>query len=329
MGVGRAGEGGTPVGPDTMFEAASLSKPVFAYLVMLLVQDGKLDLDRPLDAYLGAPYVPDDPRAASITARHVLSHTTGYRNWRFSADQRLSTDFAPGERFQYSGEGYYELQRVVETIAGKGLAAAARERVFAPLGMNRSSFIWKSDYQSQAAQGHRRDGSAIASQSRRTAEELAEQAESRGVSLEEWRHEDIVAALRTMSPPPPTHPVTLSPNAAGSLLTTVNDYLRFISVMLGVASGPLREDQRRGMLRQQIAIRAGLGWGLGWGLEEREGGTLFWHWGDNPGFKNFVMADPATGSAVLVFTNGDNGRPVYERVVRACGNFDPRAFLWI
>ena len=87
---------------------------MFAYLVMLLVQDGTLNLDRPLDAYLGAPYVPDDPRAASITARHVLSHTTGYRNWRFSADQRLSTDFAPGERFQYSGEGYYQLQRVVE-----------------------------------------------------------------------------------------------------------------------------------------------------------------------------------------------------------------------
>ena len=330
VGFGGMGEGGVPpIGPDTIFEAASLSKPVFAYLVMLLVQEKKLELDRPLDAYLGSPYVPSDVRAATVTARHVLSHTTGYRNWRFNPDQTLATDFAPGERFQYSGEGYYQLQRVVETLTGKGLAAVARDRVFAPLGMNRSSYIWKSEFQSQAVTGHRRDGSAIVPQSRRTAEELSRQAVGRGGSLDDWRHEDVVAALRAMSPPLPTHPVMLNPNAAGSLLTTVSDYLRFVAVMSGRMSGPLEEGLRRQMLTRQIAIRAGLGWGLGWGLEERDGGPLFWHWGDNPGYKNFVMADPATGTAVLVFTNGDNGRPVYERVVRACADFDPAAFLWI
>ena len=104
--VGGMGEGGVPpIGPDTIFEAASLSKPVFAYLVMLLVQEKKLELDRPLDGYLGSPYVPSDARAANVTARHVLSHTTGYRNWRFNPDQTLATDFAPGSGSSIPGRG--------------------------------------------------------------------------------------------------------------------------------------------------------------------------------------------------------------------------------
>jgi CubicO group peptidase (beta-lactamase class C family) len=132
-----------------------------------------------------------------------------------------------------------------------------------------------------------------------------------------------------MSPPAPTHPVTLSPNAAGSLLTTANDYVKLVAVMIGAMPGPLDDELPRRMMTRQIGLRAGLGWGLGWGLEEREGRTLIWHWGDNPGFKNFVMADPTSKTGVIVFTNGDNGRALYERVVRASAGFDPTAFLWI
>jgi CubicO group peptidase (beta-lactamase class C family) len=71
------GDGSPAVTASTVFDAASLSKPVFAYLVMLQVQDNAIDLDKPLDGYLGAPYVPGNALAATITARHVLSHTTG------------------------------------------------------------------------------------------------------------------------------------------------------------------------------------------------------------------------------------------------------------
>ena len=91
-----------PVQTDTIFEAASLSKPVFTYGVLKLVDQGKLDLDAPLSSYLPKPYVPDE-RVSKITARLVLSHRTGFPNWR--GDDGLPIYFSPGERFSYSGEG--------------------------------------------------------------------------------------------------------------------------------------------------------------------------------------------------------------------------------
>jgi CubicO group peptidase (beta-lactamase class C family) len=94
---------GEPVETDTVFEAASLSKPVFTYGVLKLVDQGKLNLDTPLSSYLPKPYVPDE-RAGEITARLVLSHRTGFPNWRGS-DGLLPIYFSPGERFSYSGEG--------------------------------------------------------------------------------------------------------------------------------------------------------------------------------------------------------------------------------
>src|SRR5208282_205544 len=123
---------GQPVTVETVFEAASLSKPVFAYGVLKLVELGKLGLDIPLTTYLPKPYIAGDERLAKITARIVLSHRTGFPNWR-GDDGLLPIYFTPGERFSYSGEGYIYLQRVVEQITGKPLNEYMTEAVFAPL----------------------------------------------------------------------------------------------------------------------------------------------------------------------------------------------------
>jgi hypothetical protein len=109
FGVKKAGTS-QPVTGETVFEAASLSKPVFAYGVLKLVDQGKLGLDVPLTTYLPKPYIPGDQRLAKITARIVLSHRTGFPNWRDG--DSLPLYFTPGERFSYSGEGYIYLQRV-------------------------------------------------------------------------------------------------------------------------------------------------------------------------------------------------------------------------
>jgi CubicO group peptidase (beta-lactamase class C family) len=130
-----------PVRTDTVFEAASLSKPVFTYGVLKLVDQGKLDLDTPLSFYLAKPYVPDE-RVGKITARLVLSHRTCFPNWRDS-DGLLPIYFSPGERFSYSGEGYIYLQHVVEQITGKTLDVYMDEVVFKPLGMTNSSYVWR------------------------------------------------------------------------------------------------------------------------------------------------------------------------------------------
>jgi len=143
---------GRPVTADTVFEAASLGKPVFAYAVMRLVERGEFDLDRPLAVYLPNPDVRNDDRIRRVTARMVLSHTAGFPNWRHGKE--LTIEFEPGERFGYSGEGYVYLQKVVEAVTGVELDELARREVFSPLGMKASGFVWRPEYDRTAAVGH-------------------------------------------------------------------------------------------------------------------------------------------------------------------------------
>ena len=121
------------------FQAASLSKPVFAYLVMLLVEEGVLELDRPLTDYVPDPIMTDE-RLPQITARHLLTHTGGFPCW--CETETLYLEAAPGHRFTYSGEGFTYLQKAVEQVTGQPLYDLAQARVFEPLGMVHSSFAW-------------------------------------------------------------------------------------------------------------------------------------------------------------------------------------------
>ena len=107
-----------PVEPNTIFDAASLSRPMFAYAVLQLIDAGVLSLNTPLAEYV-PDYVSNDPRAADVTVRHVLSHTTGLPNWR-STDHPLRTYFPPGERFNFLPKPFSLKQLAVavkETLA--------------------------------------------------------------------------------------------------------------------------------------------------------------------------------------------------------------------
>jgi CubicO group peptidase (beta-lactamase class C family) len=142
----------------TVFRAASLGKPIFAYIVLSLAKQGKIDIDKPLYFYLNEDVVIDDSRSRMITARMVLNHTTGLPN----LDGRKSNPtflFSPGEDFKYSGHAYLYLQNVVEAITGKDLDKLANEIVFRPLKMKSSSFVWRDKYRGVVSESY--DGSGI------------------------------------------------------------------------------------------------------------------------------------------------------------------------
>lgn len=135
----------------TVFSAASLSKCVFGYMVIQLSQQGLIDLDVPLNDYFIYEDINHDERAAVVTARMVLSHTTGLPNWR---NGRLEFKNEPGNKFGYSGEGYVWLQRVIEHITGSNLESLAQKMVFQPLEMNRTSYLFLDRFDDDYALPH-------------------------------------------------------------------------------------------------------------------------------------------------------------------------------
>jgi CubicO group peptidase (beta-lactamase class C family) len=137
----------------TVFEAASLGKPVFTYAVMKLVDQGRFDLDRPLVSYQPLPDLSQDPRYQRITARMVLSHTSGLPN-EVRPGEHLSLQFDPGTRFGYSGAGFAYLQRVVEGVVRMPLDRFMRRMVFEPLHMTRSAYRWERRFAGNFAIGH-------------------------------------------------------------------------------------------------------------------------------------------------------------------------------
>jgi CubicO group peptidase (beta-lactamase class C family) len=153
----RSAETGEAVDANTVFEAASLSKPVFAFGVLQLVDEGLLELDRPLVEYWDYEYVPNDERFKQITARMVLTHSTGFPNWRPRGGD-LAINFDPGSEFSYSGEGFGYLQLAVMDLTDQTLQEFVTERVFAPLGMTSSGYIWDERFENNLAMPHNQGG---------------------------------------------------------------------------------------------------------------------------------------------------------------------------
>jgi CubicO group peptidase (beta-lactamase class C family) len=283
-----------PVDPNTVFEAASLSKPVFAYAVLKLVDEGKLALDSPLNGYLGNNYdVVNDDRINLITARRVLSHTSGFPNWRDNdRTKTLLIHFKPGERFSYSGEGMVYLSKVVEKITGLRFEEFMQQYALRPLGMTASSYIWRSRYD----------------------------------TLKAYRH-DLLGHLSGRNQPPGAKEDTAHDdgNAAASLQTTAGDYAKFvIALMKGTG---LKKATREQQLTPQIRVDSTyppVAWGLGIGLETMPEGEYYWHWGDNGDAKAYVTAFLPARNAVVYFADGANGLSFTKEILDdAIGGYHP------
>jgi CubicO group peptidase (beta-lactamase class C family) len=146
---------GDPVDETTLFEAASITKPVFAFAVQRLAERGVIDMDKPLWLYLPYPDIAHDERYKLITAKHVLTHRTGFPNWRwFNQDGKLDIKFTPGTSYGYSGEGFEYLKLVVEKITGKKVEQVLKEEVIEPMGLYHTFFSKNDSLQRMVAYGH-------------------------------------------------------------------------------------------------------------------------------------------------------------------------------
>ena len=284
------------VTPTTIFDAASLSKPVFAYAVLQMVDEGLLDLDKPLYEYLPYPDIASDERYQKITARIVLSHRTGFPNWRKNRQSnQLSMLFTPGERFSYSGEGFVYLQKVVEKITGTPLNDVMTARVFNPLGMSRSGYVWNPAFDASFALPHDKAGKP----EEKGKPERANVAYSLQTTADDYAR--FILAILTEK--------GLKPGTIDQMLT--------------------RQARLPRKLFGEDTLSPNLAWGLGFGLENTPTGDYFWHWGDNGSYKCYVAADRKRGNAVVYFTNSANGLSINGEITsRFLGGEHPApAFL--
>lgn len=298
-----------PVDTDTVFEAASLSKPAFAYAALKLCEKGMLDLDTPLREYLPTPFIPDEPRLKLITARMVLSHNSGLPHGR-PRGTPIALRFTPGKQFAYSATGFQYLQMVVERLSNQTLADFMKVSLLEPFAMRSSSFGWIDRYSKVAAQGHGRDG---------------EPGQTGNGEYLEFTPEERASFARD-------YPEYKYPSASAGLYTTANDYAKFLIEIIQPTTKDqfhLSEKMTTEMLKPGVKVSDKISWGLGWGIEHDDAEGAFWHWGDWGIFRNFAMAYRKQKSGVVVLTNSFHGPKVYREIIpKAIGGTHP-AFSWV
>lgn len=291
----------------TIVYGASFSKAVFGYLMMKLVEEKMIDLDKPLYQYLKKP-VPDypyfsdlknDDRWKLFTARMCLSHTTGLPNVRqfnpiTSAMDSLGVIkiyFTPGAQYAYSGEGFKFLQMVVEELTQKTTEELAQERIFKPFGMTRTGYIWHSSFgDDNVAVGHLNNG--LIDQKRKRTEAVA----------------------------------------GGSLVTTIADYSKFISGVMQQKG--LSKKMYAEMLSPQISIHSKtqfppisfetttendaihLAYGLGWGLMDcKRYGKAFFKEGNGGSWRNYNINFIDKGVSIIIMANSENGEKIFQELI--------------
>ena len=287
-----------PLTENTVMYGASFTKAVFAYMVMQLVAEGILDLDKPIYQYLPKPLpeyekyqdLASDERYKLITTRMLLSHTVGFPNFRWlNPDEKLDIKFTPGSKYAYSGEGINLAQFVIEAITKKDVGEMMRERIFKPFAMTRTSMTWEERFKENLANGYDEKEKSLGHNARKSA------------------------------------------RAAGSMDTTISDFARFMeAVMQGKG---VTKRMKEVMLTPQIQIHSKtefptissetteenrsikLAYGLGWGLFQTPYGKAYFKGGHDDGWENHVVAFPDKKIAIVLMANSSNGDSIFKELL--------------
>jgi CubicO group peptidase (beta-lactamase class C family) len=289
-----------PFEPWTSTYAASLTKCVFGYAVLQLVDQGKIALDTPIDKYLAKPLpeysgyedLAGDERWRKFTPRILLAHTSGLPNYRgFEDDKKLKIHFEPGTRYAYSGEGLNLLAMVIEEATHEKMEDIIARDVFVPFGMKDTAMTYQPRFDANHAIGY----------------------DEKGVSLGPNEHMHV--------------------RVAGSMHTTAADYAKFL---VAVANGErLSLAMRAEMLKPQIRITSKhefppfatdgttendaikLSYGLTWGLYFTPPyGEAYFKEGHDDGWRNYAVCFDRGKDCVLIMTNSSNGEHIYDEVLR-------------
>jgi CubicO group peptidase (beta-lactamase class C family) len=278
--------------------SASLSKAAFATLAMRLVQERVLDLDKPIYEYLPKPLpeyplyadLKGDERYKKLTLRILLSHTSGFPNWRaFEDDHKLKIHFEPGSRYAYSGEGIELAQLVVETVTGKSLTELMDEGIFRPLNMTRTSMIWKPRFENDFANGYNEYG--------------------RSLGPEKHTRPAAAGSMQTTLRDYATFLSALLRSKPLGIRTTGMLFNRQIAIHSAHQFPSLNEET------STANDAVGLSYGLGWGLYFSPYGKAFFKEGHDEGWRHLALCFRQNGDGILIMTNSSNGEGIFKPLI--------------
>lgn len=265
----------SPAPINTLFNLASLTKPLISTTTLILVSRGQWQLDEPLFHYWTDPDVVNDSFNVKLTTRHVLSHQSGLPNWRGSEpNEKLSFAFKPGTQWKYSGEGFEYLRKALENKFHTPIERLVDSILFNPLEMDNIRFYWDKNMDTSLyAERHKIDGSLY--------------------EKERW----------------------YEANASNLVLSTVEDYGKFgIAVLKGkFLSEGVQKELIKNQVQLKNGKYFGLGWSLIKNLST--GSYALTHTGRNRGQNTIIILLPEQKRGIVVFTNGENGDKVYESII--------------
>ena len=285
------------INDKTIFEAASMSKPLFAYFVMKQVDKGLIDLDTPLYKYLPYPDIEYDARYKLITARLVLSHQTGFQNWRYDEpSKKLEIMFDPGTDFSYSGEGYQYLAKVIahlNKVEESKLDSIFQNEVAKPLKADYLFFNWNDSIAKYKAYGHKN-----------------------GKPTHNFIRPNNPNETR----------INYEFGAAYSLHSNSLNYAKFIIALLqkkGLSKNSFKEllsEQvkvpEENIIRKATSITS---WGLGFAIQHTSNGVVYSHFGDNGDFTSYFDFYPDKKSGIIIFSNSE--KIMYTDFITKLGEF--------
>jgi len=268
-------ETGKPATKTTLFNVASLTKPVFAHAVLALAEKGQFNLDESLARYWVDPDIEDDARHVALTARLILSHQTGFPNWRDG--RKLWFDFKPGEGVGYSGEGFDYLRRALEAKTRRSIVQIVSETLLAPSGMTDTHFVWDATFDERFAREHDNEGRRI------------------GVppKLTPSAADDLLTTI----------------DDYGRFAAYVARGANLSSALFKEACS-IQIPERVAAQAESPAD-----YGLCWRVITTAHGTALMHGGSDQGVRAAVIIVPETQAGVVIFTNGDNGGHLIEAIV--------------
>ena len=268
---------GDPASYNAIFNVASLTKPVVAMLTLKLVSNGAWNLDEPLSNYWVDPDIKDDPRHKKLTTRLVLSHQTGFKNWRYlNNDNKLAFDTTPGTRYGYSGEGFEYLRKALEKKFNKGIERLTDSLIFQPLGMNDTRHAWdKFTDDNRFAHWYDKNG-------------------------DEYKRDYKATSI----------------GAADDLLTTIEDYGKFAANVLqgGNPDSSVFNQMVRPHVPTEDGRYFGLGWEIFLDLGPKKEYALT-HGGSDAGVRTLIILLPVSKQGLIIFTNSDNGNKLHHKLI--------------